>query len=659
MPSSYSQQLQALTRQTSTDRGNRILAAAAAACTEPELPAILAVGLLGFVLRTDGGPCGRWRTPMLTDEHLARCGRGVMHAFGSVARRAGGTLRRPSLHRIFLGAPLPEQRWRSLIAAVLCFCICSALLGRMIETGLQRGMDGGLYEVVEDAGHAIAIAISDMRFGLHRGYVGYQAIYETLERGGLTSKAFLVTALHRTYPEQLNDRALLNQAIQSALHTPVPKDVSFADRSLVSMVAAELGLVDYFKLSFRLFGFRVEAAFYLYFLLLGISAAAFILAHWRSRYALAIPILFLTAGNMIMASNFFDPVNTQSVTNPRFLSTLGLLPGLHILVLMLDRVRPTVVQIALACLQALIFEFALSIRASLLWLALLVVTIAIIQVSVALARRNDSNGSDGGSLASLGGELAANRLWPACVLLIGIWSYQSTMTMKAHPSYQLDDFLPSHLRYHNAFIGLSFDPKWNDTFGKDYYNATSDQLGFLVGALYLMDNYDVPESYYQSSLYGGPKMQLDDRMARNAYFQFIRRHPWSTVEAHYFKLKFLMSILVDKTRQALVIPTIAFLSAAAVLVAWFFTGAFSWRGIADGSSARAAQQLLVIAIPAVLFSWIPYVYAHPNYAVVGDALWTMSLALLMACSAILANLSRIVLTRARKFGWFANRGSPA
>ena len=51
------------------------------------------------------------------------------------------------------------------------------------------------------------------------------------------------------------------------------------------MKQADLRLVDFTKLSFRPFGFRIESFFYLYFVLIGVSAAIFIAAHYRSPVA--------------------------------------------------------------------------------------------------------------------------------------------------------------------------------------------------------------------------------------------------------------------------------------------------------------------------------------------------------------------------------------
>jgi hypothetical protein len=579
---------------------------------------------------------------MLSDEQLARSWHAFLGACRSALKRTGSVLSRPAFQRVFLpepGGAASDRTFHCAVRAVLCLLVCSLLLGRMVQVGLERGMDGDMYEAVDDAGHALAIAISDMRYGLHRGYVGYRVVFDALEKGGITKKEALVKALGRTYPEQLTDRTLVNQAIQSALHTVVPSDVSFADRSLISMETAEIGLVDYYKLSFRLFGFQVESAFYLYFVLLGISVAAFILAHWRSRAALVVPILFLAAGNIVLDTGLLDQINSQTVVNPRFVSTLGLLPGFHILLMMLDGRRPTVPQIVLACGQATIFEFVFSIRATLLWLVVFIAAIAIVQIAIAFARRNMAGGSAGMSVGSLSKQLVAARLWPVMVLVLGVWTYQTALAAKMHPSYELEDFVPYHLRYHNALLGLSLHPQWQQLFGKDYYGTQGDTLGFVAGVLYLMDNYDVPESYYLSPLSATYMMRLDDRMKRNAYFQFIRRHPWFVVEAHFYKAKALVLILADYARRALAVPNTALIGMGALVVGFLLGGSFSFRTFVDDPVVAGAWQIAVISALVALFAWLPFIYASPIAYAVADPLWTLFFALLVVSWAALMALS--------------------
>src|ERR1700729_2282321 len=62
-----------------------------------------------------------------------------------------------------------------VVAGVVCFVICGAVLLRAYDVCLSRGMDAKVSEVVQNQVNGIAIAISDLVFGLDKGYVGYQA----------------------------------------------------------------------------------------------------------------------------------------------------------------------------------------------------------------------------------------------------------------------------------------------------------------------------------------------------------------------------------------------------------------------------------------------------------------------------------------------------
>ena len=132
---------------------------------------------------------------MLSDEHLGALARKIFRDWRCVAHFALRAFNFRVVQRIFLQAPrVPAtgRPARSIGIALLCLGVCAGLLGRMVQVGFDRGMDGQMYEVVEDAAHAMAVAISDMRFGLHRGYVGYTAIYNVLQFGGFTSHPLII-----------------------------------------------------------------------------------------------------------------------------------------------------------------------------------------------------------------------------------------------------------------------------------------------------------------------------------------------------------------------------------------------------------------------------------------------------------------------------------
>ncbi len=558
--------------------------------------------------------------------------------------KLGGTAAKILKNRIvvflFSGSREPsDNSQRQGLGALMCLAICGLLVFRMYDVGIQRGIDGTMYEAIDDATNAVAVALSDLIYGLNQGYVGYRAVEETLERNGMTKRPALIQQINREYPKNLQDRALMNGAIAAAMHVPVPRDVSFESQKLISMVYADLGIVDYYKAAFRLFGFRVESAYYFYFILLAVSVIAFILAHCRSSVALAVLVLVLAAGNIVVSASVFNEINLATVANPRFLSTLGILPGLHLLVLMIEKRRLTWDQAALAAVQASMICFVISIRSALFWMFLLVVAVAVLQLGIIIARNAQSAWS-----AIMPRRIAKNWLvrksWPAVLLVLGFWAFQTTISIKMHPSYELDDFIPYHPRYHNAFVGLSIHPGWDVKFGKDYNNEHADTLGHVAGIAYFKKYFGGTEAYYSSPLSMTLKWRLHDRMMRDVYLQFIRQHPWFVIEAHFVKLGTLIGLVTNYVGASLVAKAwwAAWTASGAVVFAAILTVVGRARQAATSPLWQSVARICALGALTMLFSWLPPLYAIPIQFSMGDQFWTGSLFLLILCWAAMVVL---------------------
>jgi hypothetical protein len=75
----------------------------------------------------------------------------------------------------------------------------------------------------------------------------------------------------------------------------------------------------------------------------------------------------LSRACVLFASSVFDLEDTASIVDPRCLSVLAAIPGLHIACLMLWRIRLSATDLALASIQSIILVFAFWIRASAIW----------------------------------------------------------------------------------------------------------------------------------------------------------------------------------------------------------------------------------------------------------------------------------------------------
>jgi hypothetical protein len=502
-------------------------------------------------------------------------------------------------------------------------------------------MIGSLNESIGNPPKAIAAALSDMVHGLNEGYVAYTIIEQTLERGGMTNQKALLDALGQEYPTNLRDSKLQNSAIAAARAVGVPDHATFGDGSLISMRQMDLGLVDYYKLAFRLFGFRTEGFYYLYFVLLGVSIATFLMAYRRSTVELCVPVLFLGAGNIVLNMDVFDDIQVATVTNLRFLSTLGLLPALHLALLMVERRKLTWDHVLAAVIQIALLIFVFSIRSTVAWVLPLFLAIAIFQVAGHLKRLWQGWESSPQAIASAMGA-SISGCWPVAALLLALLGFQSVVSMQTHPIYNMDDALPHHMRFHNAFLGLEMHPDWQKTFAKDYDFAVEDNLGYQVAVGRLVADYGLPGSYLHSSL-GDVRYGLQDRLIKEAYISFIRQHPRFVLEAHAAKVKRLAasiaSNIVSSLKSGFVLAVAVFAAVLAALIA-------AYEALGGIAVLPGVRRICIAAALAELFSWA-VVLGAPYQHVIGDQLWIASFSILIAAWALIVTAVSLLL---------ANRG---
>ena len=71
-------------------------------------------------------------------------------------------------------------RARGLLVAVITFCLATMLIVSLFLTGIERGMDHIETQSPESEQNEIAIAISEMVYGLHLGYIGFATVHDKL-----------------------------------------------------------------------------------------------------------------------------------------------------------------------------------------------------------------------------------------------------------------------------------------------------------------------------------------------------------------------------------------------------------------------------------------------------------------------------------------------
>jgi hypothetical protein len=420
--------------------------------------------------------------------------------------------------------PVPRLRWLNLC----CILLIVATTALLYQDGLSRGMNRVVPDGVDAVAQAVGVHISEKFHGT-TGYVGRTEVLHELFRSGFTGRQNYLDPLGIQYPANVEMPDLLDKAIQNAINLKnLPTDATFANKRLYAPQANDPGLIDYMKWSFELFGYRVESLYYLYFLILTTAVALYLICFYAAPLPLVALSGLLVAFLLMMDSRYFAGVLTRSVHNQRFLGTLCFVSFLHLVFVFLLYRRPTPIRVVTTALQVALFTFVMFTRSSAVWM---VMAFALVGVLIAF------NWFDRAAAGQKGLRSKVLLSWPALLLAFGVGGSAIYKSSVIHPMYTVGIFLPYHMIWHNAYIGLGLHPDWTtkgDQYGsRPVPEPMSDNVGWTAAALEAVDRYGLPEAYlYDGEIGGLPsyKTALHDKLLKERFFRFMAEHPWYTVE---------------------------------------------------------------------------------------------------------------------------------
>lgn len=320
------------------------------------------------------------------------------------------------------------------------------IMAATFSTAIEKKMHQQIPEPFGQYRQYIAIAISNLQYGL-KGYVGYKRVFDVLRKNGFVN-------------ENMMNSLLLNNAIHQALTVQAPVS------ELVFVPNNDIGAIDYCRLSFALFGYKVESLLYLYFLLLFVQVLIFAIEFRKNKLAIAGVILFLLSHYCIVQGVAGVGANLSTVHNYRFLPVLGILPLAHICLLQLLR-KPIGVRVFFRfIIQASILLFILQMRSSAIWM------IGVFGISFAIAAL--SLWKDRFNLSVFRGLVLGRigvswriilKLWPGMVLLMGMLILSLVKPHIFHEGYYGSSNSGGHTVWHNVFLGMLIDPEIRKVFG--------------------------------------------------------------------------------------------------------------------------------------------------------------------------------------------------
>ena len=532
---------------------------------------------------------------------------------------------------IFRGINFNPLTWtRGTLRTAIVIVLASLVLGLTITDAKRRGLH---HRVMISPGEqiAISIALSDTVYGLNLGYVGYTTVLNEIQKHWNKGDPSLWSD-YSLLSKNFGDKQLLNEGILAAASLGPQKTGYFTDGSLLTTIYDDQGEVDFYKIAFKLFGKRIQSAFYLFFLVLGLSSIVFILTFRNNVYALCVLLCTLFGFYQELNLAVFDQISGPTFFGMRHGSTLGLIPMWYFAFLLTFPRKASAKVLAGALFQVAILILAFRIRGSVAWVFIF---LFILTAFLALIR-SWPKALNGARLWIspirswvLWGQtwpiLLRDALrWPSMLLIFAILANAGYNQISRHLIYSSDDVIPHHGLWWTGVNALYFDRP--QVFGDRVKNTGGTPEGWW----HLRDYYDrvrlIPwDGVYETSnnppsiispwTSGQLKYRLVDESMKKIYIEAVTKKP--LVSAQYY--------LVEQPKhitQQLLLPfknakSTAWLWLTFLAAAITFTLVFLFN---DKQSSVSLSKVIILSVGAFLISWLPGLWAFSFGATIPDAI---------------------------------------
>jgi hypothetical protein len=470
-----------------------------------------------------------------------------------------------------------------------------------------------LHETIADeawgrAQFSIGAAITAMAHGGY-GYGMWNPIKTVLEYAGLSGDPAVLAHSGLKFPSNLRNPVLLDNAILRAIQFKAPFN---PDRDVHGNGGEDVGLVDFVRLSFFLFGFTVTSFYLTYFALVSLSAAAAVVGFRKQPGLLAVFSVIALALALIFMSSVFEP-EVIGILDPRFLSTLAIIPGLHIALVLLWREESSAANVALVLVQCGVLVFAYWIRTTVLW-----VVLALLVLALALVVREFRKSGSGDF----------RRFWPLGIFGALAVLHFVVVTVALHPVYRTANERPHHGLWHPLLYAQQAHSQWKTKYMSRFDGAKGDELPEVMAKKYLLRHPPSdPGTVYLDPDRKHIRTGVAETYKKRAFLEFFAsdpRHvlesffiynPWLTLKALWFHLSFFERLPVAWGVAAAMIVVLAGLLLRA------------------GEERARFRNGMLLCTGAFVLSF-PYLFlTAPGYAVVTDQLLLL-LALLTGWGAI-------------------------
>ena len=521
------------------------------------------------------------------------------------------------------------KSWSAIFVALL---LLAAMLGTVFEKGLvgivtPQSWSRDLY--------GVSAALTKLRFGIGGGAVDLR-LYATLLRGGLTDAPD--PALGVRYPDNLRDAKLLQSALLRAQTIEVTPPRNFVDANgeyvdLVGFYGDDIGIGTYAWLAFVAFGVSISSLTYLYFVIVAGSLLLYGIAHRCSLGAMVAAVAMMVALYVVVCVNFVNFMGQGygfmipgiDLKDPRFLGSIAALPVLHLIVMATRRTyRLGPLDYAVVAMQALIFAFALQIRASVIWAVLALLCFWVVIGAITWRRH---------SLRSALQWRQSHTVFIPITVIAVLLAARLLAAASLHPLYAAAGDVPRHTFWQGVLSSLQLTSEWDAKYAATVNGAEGDAMPAEMARIAIKK---LPPD--QQRLYlnrdGSTKRTALEKFSRIAFFDIAWNDPRFVLYTFF------------------VVKPLRLLQSEALFFRGLFAGLPLWNAVLPGvallflvwivvqsSEARSTLWATAGVVPLfVLISWLPnWLVALSPMVMIDNFVWVvflLSLGLVLVATAI-------------------------
>ena len=298
------------------------------------------------------------------------------------------------------------------------FFILSIIILTFFKNDMHNDTKGNLHHINSESA---TIAISSLEYNLD-GYVGYELIKNLF----------------------MNNKNLDNTILLES----IKYNKSYIEKTDIFLVNDfELGYIDFYKIAFYLFDYKISSLLYMYLLIFIFPIIIFIFEFKKNQIALSLLPIFLTAYYFIINTAINTPSEFGVMYNNRLMTILGIIPLFHITLISILNKKINIISFLFILIQSVILAWLYNIRVTSQWMFIFLIFVIIYNFYKSLDTQSKK--------IQIVSFLLLNLKKTIPILLVFILTVFITFYYQNNRSYLYDERLAKHPFWHSILLGMT------------------------------------------------------------------------------------------------------------------------------------------------------------------------------------------------------------